>query len=321
MKYSNRCMAYIIAFLMLFTCVAPLSVSADESDYTDLLVQRQAYLKEKYGDVGRMTGENYWCHTYLSGVDLTVLLYTDDAKEWTFEKCWHGADNDFLSASSRWFSNGTAAHAVCPQIDAALNVTDRRKEWCCDIEYSSYLRKCIQYFNITKEELKEANRRMQEEPDSIREMFSYLSDIEFEYYRKDNGLFCVEPLADFMIEALYLEDDEVANNMICEPHVVYVKDIDAAMSMRMFWDDIDWNVDDVLRCDLTSDWMGRFLEFASKQSDIDLFYHELNLLIAAREAQLAAKETGDGAVQGVIVLALAIPALAATFILRCKKRI
>ena len=35
----------------------------------------------------------------------------------------------------------------------------------------------------------------------------------------------------------------------------------------------------------------------------------------------AAKETGDGAVQGVIVLSLAIPALAATLILRRKRKI
>ena len=44
-------------------------------------------------------------------------------------------------------------------------------------------------------------------------------------------------------------------------------------------------------------------------------------LVKAQKEQLAAKETGDGAVYSAIVLALAIPALAATLFLRRKKRI
>ena len=128
-------------------------------------------------------------------------------------------------------------------------------------------------------------------------------------------MFCTRPIPDFAIEALYLEDDVVANNLLCQKWAVYFGDhLNCVVT--------DWEIgvgyliqiDELATCDLTPDWVGNFIERY-------LNYDNMPALQAAREAQLAAKETGDGAVQGVIVLALTIPALAATLIFRRKKRI
>ena len=74
------------------------------------------------------------------------------------------------------------------------------------------------------------------------------------------------------------------------------------------------DVDILLECDLTSDAWGEFIEDNESYSNY-WGGKSIKELRAEREKQLAAKETGDGAVQGVTVLALAIPALAATLIL------
>jgi hypothetical protein len=204
-----------------------------------------------------------------------------------------------------------------PEIDAAIQTKDMN-EWRPNrLEYNSHLRKCVQYFGITKEELKEANRKMQEEPDSIRTLFPFLTDDQFEGARKDNGLFCYEPLADFMIEALYLEDEEAANNLLCEPYAVYVEDLDRAVTLKMLYDG-DLGFSDLLACDLTSDWVGRFLEIEGYIKGEIVTARER--IIAARDAQLKASQTGDGAVSALWVIAFAIPALAFVTIQR-KRRI
>ena len=320
---------YIAGFLvclLILSSLTPNFVFADEDDYSELIAQRQAYFEAKHGnEVGSTWGDFYWLDPYVDGAGLTVLLYTDAAKEWTFDIIEaDGYDNgdhfDTLTGGESWFHGWLSWFMTSPEIDAAIQTKDI-DEWRPNrLEYNSHLRKCIQYFGITKEELKEANRKMQEEPDSIRTLFPFLTDDQFEYARQENGLFCYEPLADFMIEALYLEDDEAANNLLCEPYAVYVKDLDRAVALQMLYDG-DLGFYDILACDLTSDWMGRFLEIDGylKYSRELILAHDR--ISAAREAQLAAAETGDGAVTAVWVIALAVPTLVAVVTVKRKRRI
>ena len=196
--------AGLLVCLLLLSSLTPISVFADEDDYAELIAQRQAYFEEKYGsedEYGNTWGELYWLEPYVKGAGLTVLLYTDAAKEWTFDileaDVYDNGDHfDSLTGGESWFHGWVSWFMTSPEIDAAIQTKDMN-EWRPNrLEYNSHLRKCVQYFGITKEELKEANRKMQEEPDSIRTLFPFLTDDQFEDARKENGLFCYEPLAD-----------------------------------------------------------------------------------------------------------------------------
>ncbi len=319
----KKIVCIFLSVLLLLPVIASFGVSAAaEDDYSELIAQREAYFEAKYGSeysAGRIWGEFSWLDPYVDGVELTVLLYTDDAEEWTFDILEAAGDEnadhfDFLTGGESWFHGWLSWFMTSPEIDAAIQTT-HIDEWRPDRhEYNSHLRKCVQYFGITKEELKEANRKMQEEPDSIRDLFPFLSDSKFESARKENGLFCDEPLADFMIEALYLEDDEAANNLLCEPYAVYVKDLDCAVTLKMYYDG-GLVLSDLLAADLTSDWMGRFLELKCNNKTV------ASKIVAAREAQLQAKPAGDASVTSVLVLALAVPTLGALVWVRKKRKI
>ncbi len=57
--------AELLACFLLLSSLTPVSVFADEDDYTELIAQRQAYFEAKYGSedeyaVGRTWGEDYW---------------------------------------------------------------------------------------------------------------------------------------------------------------------------------------------------------------------------------------------------------------------
>jgi hypothetical protein len=162
---------------------------------------------------------------------------------------------------------------------------------------------------------------------------SFLTDEEFNSAKNDAGTFAETDWPQEIIDAICMEDEVEAYKILCKPFAIYVPEMERVMIAHELGNSRYWrkvSVDDFATYDLTSDEMGAFLKtaykYASGEKDVDsrdarTGEEKLAYLEAAREAQLAAKETGDGAVQGVIVLAIAIPALAATLILRRKKRI
>jgi hypothetical protein len=160
---------------------------------------------------------------------------------------------------------------------------------------------------------------MQEEPDSIRSLLGFLSDEEFEGAKWDHGLFCYKPIPSFVMEALYMENDEIAYQLLTKPHSVYIKEFNrviTAWELANYWgNNIAWgnNIDILLSCDLTSDAMGDFI-----QNNRGL---NSDALAAAREAQLQAKQAGDATVTSVFVLALALPTLGAVVLAKKKRRI
>ena len=324
----KRIIALVIIVATMLSClsVSINTVYADDvtSEYQALLEEKAEYLKdfEGSGEIGK------YLYPLLEEASLTVLLYTDVASNFTFNKTVNTEDGlgDLFPAyyhvlyATNWYL------LDCNEIneaiaDAWLNkkvnyVHDNLPEGA---EYISGLRACIQYFDITKEELIEANRKMQEEPDSIRDLLGFLSDKEFEGARFGNGLFCHKSIPNFVIEALYIENDEMAYRLLTKPHSVYIKEFNrviTAWELANYWgDNIGWgnNIEVLLSCDLTSDAMGDFIRNNRVQN--------IDVLEAAREAQLKAAQTGDGAVNALWVIVFAIPALAAVILVKRKKRI
>ena len=75
-----------------------------------------------------------------------------------------------------------------------------------------------------------------------------------------------------MIEALYLEDDVIANNLLCEPYAVFVKEYDSIVILngtryidRFFNRDIEYD-----KFDLTPEYMEDF---------INICYHADNMFL------------------------------------------
>jgi len=418
----KRIIAVVIIVATVLLCLAASinTVYADDetSKYQVLLEEKAEYLKDfkGSGEIGK------YLFPLLEEASLTVLLYTDVASNFTFNKTeiedefendvfWE----DFVPAYYHVFYAYDEYLLECNEINEAIAdawvnqkvsyVHDNLPEGA---EYISGLRACIQYFGITKEELIEANRKMQEEPDSIRDLLGFLSDKEFEGARWDHGLFCYKPIPNFVIEALYMENDEMAYRLLTKPHSVYIKEFNrviTAWELANYWgDSIDWgnDIEILLSCDLTSDAMGNFIQnnrvlniaflAAAREKQLSekagreaAFVAELGSMVTAerlfgtaeeaptvtvaelavcdltgedmgnflvylreniesyestadpadgrtplekleyleaqREAQLKAAQTGDGAADGVLVLVLAIPALAAAVIVKRKRRI
>jgi len=305
----NKC-KYIV-WILIFTILSTFSypVWAENSDITKLYSEKQEYIKKCAIDW--FQGEDFADHPFVPGVTLTVLLYTDVAQELTFIK--HEKEG-FLLPGESWFCGLDNYYISSPEIDTAINVS-KYNGW--RVEHSSHLRACIQYFDISKEELIVANQKMQEDAEGkvLRSLFPFLTDSEFETARKHNGLYYLEPIADFMIEALYLEDDVVANNLLCKPYAVYVKELGETVVIK----ELELGaitVKEFAQFDLTSDWMGDFIDECAD----DLSKADYEYLYSAREAQLKASQTGDGAVSALWAVAVAIPALAFVTIKR-KRRI
>ena len=328
---------YIALFALiciLFSSIAVNLVYADTAtkEYRVWLNERNKYLAENgYGG-----GEFYYNYPYMEFCTLTVLLYTDVAKEFVFEK--HEYDGKghgpCLTIAEDWFYGFTPFEEnqyetgfwlTSPQISEVVQ--------SCLGEYGAEdlcaLRACVQRFGITKAELIEANRKMQEEPESVRELLSFLTDDDFRLVKKENELYCLAPLPDFAIEALYLEDDAAAYRLLSKPYAVYMKEYN-----RMFtvWELRDFSspVESFVQCDLTSDAVGDFIAFCEKKYADDICYEaggtmgkmsdRMAYVKSVREAQLAAAKTGDGAMSALWVIALALSALTVVAVKR-KRRI
>ena len=346
----KKLLSLILTLTLILPCISAFVLEASAEDkYAELWKQREEYLKAKYEgyaeylekadseekiEVPVGMGGNH-TFTLFVATQLTVLLYTDIAKDLTFEihRVYQSddeiqADNprgfnvfqtmfDFKSGDYEdnfWISS--------PEIDKVI-------ETCKDFRYEkkSMLRECIKYFDISKEELKTANKLMQENPESVRNLFPTLTDKDFENAKNEYGLYCREPLEDFMIEALYLKDDAIANNLLCYTSTVYVKELDCVIGIPDGYYSNDFFVkdyDEYHKYDLTPQYMGDFINLCYHLSGNRSFIYEDNVLRmkAEREYQLAnPKPPSTGEALYLIPVALVSLALGALVIYPRRRKI
>ena len=301
----TKSMSLLLIIAFLFAMIPAFGISASilgvnaesklEKQYGDLFEERKLYLEEFHLGCGEMQ----FLEPYISEVNLTVLLYTDIAQTLTFEKvtCLNAGSGSLALASQEgWFSDFDTFYVESPEIneaikDALYKPYNSEVEW----EGSSLLRACIKYFNISKEELKKANKKMVDDPDSIRNLLSFLSDSEYENAKVYSGKFYYRPIPDYAIEALYLKDDIVANNLLCCQHSIYLGgEFNRIITHREFRGDINLYGDleglhkKMYGCDLTPFWVGEFFELY-KDENID----GIDGLISERQKQLANPKTGE----------------------------
>ena len=340
----------ILTIAMIISCFSVFSLDTlAEDKYDDLITARKEYLISRYPKYGKFLekadgdqqiptpgfniGEAYWMQSFFDACDLTVLLYTDEAQNMTFDVVRSSEiiiegeleieiEGEYVWSEFTSLFISDMIYITSPEIDAATNSC--RSEYYPHLAAKSALRACLDYFDISKEELIAANERMQQDPDCIRELFDdILSDKEFESVRQSNGLFCRAPLEDFMIEALYLEDDEMANNLLSIPYSVYVKEFDSMVTVMsgnyvhsFFYLESSKYYD----LDLTSDFMGDFINMlyhsGSPWNGYDKRNYEVSLILKDARAKQLAVQTGEE----LIFIPLAVVSLAAAVMIINPKR-
>ena len=301
--------------------------SSADSTFSELWEEKRVYEKEKgYVATGAESYIHMFYMDYPERFSEEFLLFTEQGKALTYEfvSSYEGG----LDMLGDYVSGG---YVACPQLSelrmAAMN------EGKYALTSNSSYRRIIQELGITSDELRAAYKTMQEAPEQARELLPFLSDAQFDQF-VENMKECSLP-PNFVIEAACMKDDSQGNALMCIPGTVYVPEWEGCVSMVEFFDisckSNGLTVDIFDSVDMTTPMMGAFIEDLktvklSMFNDVDspdgrTPAQKLEYLESARESQLAAAETGDGAVYSVAVLALAIPALAATLILRRKKRI
>jgi len=129
----------------------------------------------------------------------------------------------------------------------------------------------VKYFDISKEELLQAYKTMEENPDVIRPLLSCLSDKEYESVKGSDGTFGRKP-SDFKIEALYIEDDALAHRLLCDVYSVYVKEFGSVITAyEVFhtWqgeERYEIDTEELIICDLTGEEFAEFLTYAQNVS-------------------------------------------------------
>ena len=204
-------------------------------------------------------------------------------------------------------------------------------------EIRSAWRTIIKEYGLTKEEFLVAYNRALEQDSSLQEALN-LSDSEYNYHI--SGILrdiSENPMPDFWIDALFWDVEAEAQMLLCKPGATYIPDFGYAVTaFDVFSGSFGMEpIEQLLSVDLTSvgvnkmiadtqDYLNQFgydsweyLQKSGTPSTLEM----IQMIKTEREAQLAAKETGDASVTSVIVLALALPTLGAVVVAKKKRKI
>ena len=321
----KRVMCSIVVVLMLLHTVC---IGVYAEPYSELWEERAQYLED--WNNWKYAGELYDYFPMLSG-NLTVLLYTDIADELTFEKIY-SEGGDLIGPEYLVVFGDYGIES--PEVNEAIQSC--KTGYTKSTEVRSALRECVLHFDISKEELLNAYKTMRDNPDAIRETLSFLSDEEYQKLKSEkelgyeNGTFGKTEWPNFILDALYMEDDAMAQRLLCKPFAVYVEELGRVVTGTDLFYHFNASVEEFAKYDLTHDNVGEFLVYCREKylpddwrdlKDGRTAEEKLEYLESAREAQLKAAETGDGAVTATVIVALAVPTLAAVVLVKRKRRI
>ena len=323
----KKLFSIVLSVLLILPIVTSFGLgSAAESTYEELWAEKVAY--EKNFGVTDGTSEGHWNLFY--GFDCNFVLYTEKAKNLTFEVSWddHELGKDILAYL------GEGKYLLCNELWEVYHGTwkhNENGESCGPGPVYSFVRKLVKALGLTREEVLRAYDKMKNEPESARAVLSFLSDEQFEEYV--SYVKTIGKPTNFMFEAAFLEDDAEGESLLCKTGTVYFPELGYSLATTRLVGDTrsaDFPIEMFLEFDLTSDEFGYYLanlrRYLSPNSYDWIDYEEgdspvdrLERLEAAREAQLAAAETGDNAVTALWVVALALPTLAVVTVKRKRK--
>ena len=288
---TKKIFALLLTICMLLSTVGLFTAYAEdtllEEKYAALYAEKEEYLKEhtEYNSI------------YYEESMLTILLYTDTAKDWNYERIsfdavYGGYEGEQFGVSILKMFFGAGFFIKCSEI-VELSKNCNYMRWYDGayhdrdgslLKGTSLLRECIKHFDISKEELISANKKMQEDPYSVFELFPMLSDHDIVSFSVDNIKKRVLP--EFIIEALYLEDDRAANTLLfADTTTLYMEDGCIVRAVNLSGDDYyNMTVEELAEYDLKPIWVEYFLNNTEVAEIIG--EEKLALLKAEREYQL-----------------------------------
>ena len=323
----KKILSLILTLTLILPCISAFSLYASaKSDYEKLWQEKLEYEKnlDKFELVNRMVSLIYYADYYRVGFDF--MLFTEQGKKLTYkyypqapsDGSWEG-----LAISPFWRGepfDGRRYHCV----ELKEYFTECRKE-----DYNIYgkgsisaYRNVVRSLGLSVDELKEAYRRMKEEPEYVRDGRPEISDEEFKDYCE--YLKTVEIPPNFVLEAACMADDEKAESLLVLPGAVYIKEIGYSVNCdRIFYMYNLISVEQLLEYDLSTD------SFVKLLSDLDEKFDDLNsvfenskdekgrtaeerynILLAEQNRQLKNPSTGEALyLIPVALVSLAIGAL------------
>ena len=211
----KKIISLVLCVLFLFP-MGLLVVSAKSAN--TLWKDRQNY-KYSAGEVQFM----YLFSYYTRVVTGEIFFYTDTAAEMKFELSEDFENGPQVNYSFQIFLDWCDASEYVIRNEKLDEILLKyHKKWEKPEHFSNLqpmLWAVIHELSIPKEELIRANERMKNDPYSIREIFPNLTDEEI------RCCFVGRYLDDFLIDALYVEDEETARNLLCTPWSIRIDGI------------------------------------------------------------------------------------------------
>ena len=323
----KKLFSIVLSVLLLLPIVTSFGLgSAAESTYEELWAEKVAY-ESKY-PVGTGMGDGRVFSKYT--IWPTILLYSEIADQFTFEIAYVDAGEESVISSGPYVWGFNEYKGVmqkvlyCPQLDGGGSWHDGRA--------------AIRSLGLTKEQIVAAYQKMENEPEFIRDMLSYLSDSEFEQLvnmiRYDHSL--TKLPENFMLEALTMEDEIWAKRLLCKAGAVYLPEYDKIYStFELFGDaavsfepDFDGFFDGV---DLTTrEFQYYFQNLKRHVYEESPGYDEymygtvlpkMVYLETEMEKQMTAKETGDASVVSLCIVLLTAPMMIGMIVTKKKRKI
>ena len=267
----KKLMSIILALTLIIPCISAFALnSSADSEYDKLWQEKMEYEKKMFGEgIRYRTGpEDFSPLTHgdigldgsgVGGFDF--ILFTAQGQKLTYNYYPHKGnilDASGWSFSAYWdeWETKTRCLVLCEElygyfIDEIYEIDEKYDEY----KYTSPYRLIVQKLGITKDELKEAYRKMKEEPEYLRRAIPELTDTEFEAYKE--YLKNVEIPENFVIEAACMKDDEKAETLLNYPGFVYVKELGYSIEAKAMFEHIfsykTIPIEDIVEFDLTTD--------------------------------------------------------------------
>ena len=306
------------------------TATAAATDTEELFSQKESY----QASFELSEGYSSFSEVYYPGVaSLTVLLYTDLLPELTLKKGVHygeGMCSEGL-AYALVFSDASSEDyfewLYCEEFEKVIEPYQSfdRFSTMLSAVYPN-LRVCVREFDISKEELYAAREKMSKQPHSIREQLP-ISDEQAEKW-----LVCVEDeetwaLQDFMIEALYLEDEVLSNRLLLTPWYLWT-DVGEVSAPQLYHSE-DLRENDVenwkgVQVYTTKEEYARFLGYCKRYEalvDGGAGLNAYHQILKQLEAQIAASpKAGDETATYALVFTLCALPLVGLCVYGWKKR-
>lgn len=224
----NKLISMILTVLILLPCFSTVLFAQKNDESEKLWKEKQAYDAQLFEDGAVADEDSFFDDTYYGYVERAILLlYTDAASEFTFSRSYAYAEGEpiegiFPIAPILTFGNpeNACTWIHCDQIEEILKpYYDNYPFLCGDRSGVPYLRVLVKAFDISKEELYAAREKWFDDPLFIIDQIP-LTKEEAELYEEKQRAYPATKdklIPDFMIEALYLEDEAQACQLLLHP--------------------------------------------------------------------------------------------------------